>query len=435
MTPARSLLTFDKFNKFRGGYLTWRGFSTGANRWQTPLPMSNLCARTFNPIREIVDRLSVEPPQGKPMIPLSIGDPTIFGNFAPPSTTTESLISLLDDGRNNGYVHSSGIPEARAAIADQYRLEGDLHPLEDDVIIACGCSQAIDLALCALMNEGDTLAIPKPAFSLYRCLATARGFKVVTYDLLPEKDWECDLNSLEEALKMSDVVLFNNPSNPCGSVWSWEHTRDVARMADLAGVPILSDEIYADMTFGERFVPMQAVATSPLLVVGGLAKQYMAPGWRVGWIVICDPVQKDLMSEIRQGLNRLSTLTLGPTSFIQAGIPEMLRTRDSYFKRNLHQLADNARIFSDGLAHAPGVRVVEPGGAMYVMVEFDCERLGFEDDIALCEALISEEGVVLLPGQCFEIKNFARGVISAPPERLMEATERITEFCQRHAKS
>merc|ERR1712137_38162 len=122
-------LTFSKFNKLQA----WRGFSTGANKWQTPLPMSDLCARTFNPIREIVDRLAVAPPEGKPMIPLSIGDPTIFGNFTPPSTTTESLMNLLDDGRNNGYVHSSGIPEARAAIAERYRLEGDLHPLEDDV--------------------------------------------------------------------------------------------------------------------------------------------------------------------------------------------------------------------------------------------------------------------------------------------------------------
>merc|ERR1719408_625759 len=144
------------------------------------------------------------------------------------------------------------------------------------------------------------------------------------------------------------MVLVNNPSNPCGSVWPREHVEEVAAAANDLKVTLLADEIYADMTFGEKFTPFASVAEGLVVTVGGTAKQYMVPGWRVGWIAVTDP--PGALQDIRSGLHRLSTLTLGPTSFLQAVLPELLQADQAYFRDNLAQLQENANVFADGLA-------------------------------------------------------------------------------------
>jgi len=395
-----------------------------------PVPPSAVAARTFNPIREIVDRLTVQPCEGKELIPLSIGDPTIFGNFGPPQGIVDSIQRDLASGQSNGYLHSSGLPAARKALAEKYTADG-VRVTEEDIVLTCGCSQAIDLSMQAVLNPGDAIAIPRPSFSLYRTLAVARGFEVVTYECLPDKSWQADLASFRDAAKQCRMVLVNNPSNPCGSVWPKEHVEEVAAAANDLKVTLLADEIYADMTFGEKFTPFASVAEGPVLTVGGTAKQYMVPGWRVGWIAVTDP--PDAMADIRSGLHRLSTLTLGPTSFLQSVLPELLQADQAYFRDNLAQLQQNANVFADGLAGC-GLEVIHPQGAMYMMVRVDSAALGFEDDVAFSRELLREEAVFVLPGACFEAPHFFRVVIAVPAPKLAEAAKRIVSFVKRHTR-
>jgi tyrosine aminotransferase len=186
-----------------------------------------------------------------------------------------------------GYVNACGTPEARYAIASHHSDEScALNVSADDVIVANGASGALELALTALLDEGTILLAPRPGFPLYEVIAKSHGASVVHYDLLPDQGWECDLHHIESILKEFNVkenivrgILINNPSNPTGAVYNEEHLMQIAKLADRYCVPVISDEIYGDMTLdGNTFHPMANVAAKlgrnvPVITASGIGKQ------------------------------------------------------------------------------------------------------------------------------------------------------------------
>ena len=163
----------------------------------------------------------------------------------------------------------------------------------EDVLIVSGCSCALDMAISAMANPGDNILVPRPGFPLYKTLANGLGIKTKEYDLLPLKGWECDLDHMRAMIdENTKAILVNNPSNPCGSVFSEEHLRKILALADEFKVPIIADEIYEHFVFseaGKSYVPMASLTTTvPILSCGGLTKRYLVPGWRLGWITVHD---------------------------------------------------------------------------------------------------------------------------------------------------
>ena len=161
-----------------------------------PIAPADTALRSRNPIRRIVDSLRKPDLPDKPHIPLSLGDPTVFGNFPVPRVLTDAVAAGLESARHNGYVHSAGTAEARRAVA-AYASTPASRLTEDDVVLASGCSGALDLAITALLNPGDNLLIPQPAFALYQTLCDSKAIGVKHYRLLPERQWEADLAHLE----------------------------------------------------------------------------------------------------------------------------------------------------------------------------------------------------------------------------------------------
>ncbi len=153
-----------------------------------------------NFIRQIVDRIVLPAADAsKPLIPLSIGDPTLFGNLPPPGRLADELARLLSESRGCGYLNSMGAPEARAAVARS--LHTSAHPvLAEDVCLASGCSHAISLALESICDKGSSVLIPAPGFSLYRTLAKFLEIEAKEYRLDAQKNWEVDLDHLESLI-------------------------------------------------------------------------------------------------------------------------------------------------------------------------------------------------------------------------------------------
>ena len=223
-----------------------------------------------------------------------LGDPTATGNLPPCPVALKAVESALHSpGHAVGYVNACGIPEARKAIA---RFHGQ-HD-ESSVIVANGCSGALELALTALLDPGTILLVPQPGFPLYQVIAESHGASVLHYRLLPDKKWECDLQHLEELYYIHGSrirgILVNNPSNPTGAVFSRFHLESLVSFAQAHRLPIVADEVYGDLTFaGSPFYPLASVAAElglevPVITASGLAKQFLLPGWRVGWIVFQD---------------------------------------------------------------------------------------------------------------------------------------------------
>ncbi|XP_063169338.1 tyrosine aminotransferase isoform X1 [Candoia aspera] len=296
---------------------------------------SEMSRRTFNPIRAIVDAMKVEPNPRKALISLSIGDPTVFGNLPTDDEVTRAMKEAVDSGKYNGYAPSVGYLSCREVVAGYYNCPEA--PLKaQDVILTSGCSQAIELALAVLANPGQNILVPRPGFSLYKTLAHSMGIKVKFYNLLPEKSWEIDLKQMESLVdNRTACLIVNNPSNPCGSVFSRSHLQKILTVASRQCVPILADEIYAEMVFEDcKYESLAKLSTNvPILSCGGLAKRWLVPGWRMGWILIHD--RRDIFGEeIREGLLRLSQRILGPCTAVQGALGHIFHRTSPEFYHN-----------------------------------------------------------------------------------------------------
>ncbi|KAJ1919211.1 hypothetical protein IWQ60_007303 [Tieghemiomyces parasiticus] len=433
-----------------------------AKTWST-VPVSTVARSTVNPIRQVIERLhklvkdhqnasdGVALSTNEP-ISLSIGDPTVFGNFKTHPEVNNAVRKQLDSFGANGYGPSYGLLAAREAVARHCTTPAA--PLTaGDVILTSACSGALEIALMCLAEAGQNILIPRPGFSLYKMLAVARGVEVREYPLLPERNWEIDIEAFSSLVDdRTAVAIINNPSNPCGSVFTKTHLQDILAVCEARQLPVIADEIYGDMVFGTsdaaesddegshdisgispKFHPLATLtATVPILTVGGLAKQWLVPGWRIGWILIHD--QRNLFSNVRQGLLDLTTTLLGPNTLIQAALPDIFQNVPaSFYADTTAQLAQHARLAQRLLSQIPGLQVIVPQGAMYMMVGIHIQDFtGIRDDVEFATRLILEQRVEVLPGQCFDYPNYFRIVLAPPKDKLEEACRRIAQFCAKY---
>lgn len=410
--------------------------SAKRRRWH--IPASFTARTTFNPIRSIVDRMKISPNPEKQMIALSIGDPSVFGNLDPCNEMIDSVVNCIKKAKHNGYSPSAGYVKTREAIAAEHSYP--LSPLTyKDVVLACGCSGALELALDVLLNPGDNVLLPKPGFSIYQTISISRGHEVRHYNLLPERSWEVDIDHLESLVDdRTRAIVVNNPSNPCGSVYTKKHLEAILEAAEKYMIPVIADEVYENVVFpGYKFYPLAQLSENvPILTCGGISKGYLVPGWRLGWVIIHDK-HGAFESEVRQGLVAMSQQILGPNTLIQGALPDILaKTPQSYFENTVKVIKKNAEICYEALLRIPELKPVMPCGAMYMMVGVDISKFDdIIDDLDFTEKLISEQSVFCLPGKCFQYPNYFRIVLTVPAEMTQLACKRINEFCRSHRRS
>jgi len=372
-------------------------------------PASRKSLRTHNPIRAIVDPIMAnsiksgeERGDGKDQISLALGDPTAYGNLPPcPAIISAITKAIQSPSMAAGYVNACGTPEARAAIAKHHSNLIQVSP--EDVIVASGASGALELALTALLDEDSVLLVPRPGFPLYQVIAESHGATVAHYDLLPDNGWECDLDHMESIIlgeerkksspnvnKVVRGILVNNPSNPTGAVYSEEHLIQIVKLAEKYQIPIIADEIYGDMTFGcNVFHPMANVAARmgyhvPIITASGLGKQYLVPGWRLGWVVFQDS-HHGAIQEVKKGAQRLAQVVLGASHLAQVAIAAVLNPSDKsdhastvLWKINLYSTMEKqANLLCGLLNECHGLNVIFPeGGELQLLV---LQQLSFDD--------------------------------------------------------
>eukprot|EP00644_Phytophthora_capsici_P002170 jgi/Phyca11/547958/estExt2_Genewise1Plus.C_PHYCAscaffold_270134 len=201
---------------------------------------SNVSKRCTSSIQKIVDNIRKPEKNVQDLIPLSLGGPTVFGNLHCPEVLVEAVVRNTRSMKHNRYIHSAGSEEAHAAVAKRYSSsKAPLTP--DDILITSGCSGAIDIALRGLLNPGDNILHLKPGFPFYQTLCAQNEFESRFYNLMPECNWEAELEHMQFlANEKTKAILVNNPSNPCGSVYSKPHLEEILALTEFNKIPVVA---------------------------------------------------------------------------------------------------------------------------------------------------------------------------------------------------
>ena len=194
----------------------------------------------------------------------------------------------------------------------------------EDVWIDIGCSGAIVTTMNVLLNEGDNFLYPSPGFPLYATIAGNRGYVAKTYNCIPERNWEIDIEHMETLVdERTKLLVIVNPSNPTAAVFTREHLLQLVDFAKRHKIPILADEIYAHMVYDGEFVSLGNLTDEvPVIVMGGLSKRWLVPGWRVGWGIIYDP--QSLLGNFRDNVFKSRNVMLHAHSYAVNSIPRIL---------------------------------------------------------------------------------------------------------------
>lgn len=358
------------------------------------------------------------------VISLGVGEP----DFVTPERIREVAIQALRDGRTS-YTSNLGMPECREAISTYLRrLYGVAYDPAGEILITVGVSEAMDLAMRALLDPGDEVLVPEPAFVSYKPAAMLAGGRAVTVDLRAENDFRISVDDLETAVTpRTKVLLLSYPSNPTGAVMSREELLPVAEFAERHDLWVISDEIYDRLTYVGQ---PTCFATLPgmrdrTVTLNGFSKAFAMTGWRLGYACAT--------AELIGTMNRIHQYTMmcAPTLSQIAAI-EALEHADDDVKAMVASYDERRRIIVSGFRRI-GLPCFEPGGAFYAFPSVAATGMNSE---AFAQALLEEARVAVVPGNAFGAsgEGHVRCCYAVSMEKIEEALARMAAFVERHAR-
>ncbi len=372
-------------------------------------------------IRKFFDIVS----EMKDAISLGVGEP----DFITPAHIREAGIASLENGHTY-YTSNAGIAELRDEIAKYLKRRFDLsYDSKSEVLVSVGGSEAIDLAIRALVSNGDEVLIPEPSFVCYKPDAALAGGVPVPLETYEEDNFALRADVLKAAITdKTKVLVLPYPNNPTGGIMTREQLYEIAKVLEGTNIVVISDEIYAELTYGDNKhfsiaqIPSMRERT---LIVSGFSKAYAMTGWRLGYA--CG--NKDLIAAMTK-IHQYAIMS-APTTSQYAAI-EALKNGDDDIERMKKEYNFRRRYIVDGFRKM-GLSCFEPLGAFYV---FPCiKSTGFSSN-EFCEKLLQEEKVAVVPGNAFgeSGEGFVRCSYAYSIDDITQALERIERFVKRYKK-
>jgi alanine-synthesizing transaminase len=332
--------------------------------------------------------------QGHKILPLNIGDPITF-DFATPPHLIEAVYKAMKDGKN-GYASSSGIKEALTSIRNEAARKSITNI--QDVFVTSGVSETVDICLTALLNPGEDILSPCPDYPLYSAVLAKLGIKLNAYYLNEADGWQPDLADIKSKItpRTRGLVLIN-PNNPTGSVCSRKMLEQIADLAREHNLVIFSDEIYDKLILDDdQHIAMAAVAPDvPVVTFGGLSKNYLAPGWRIGWGILSGDAAA--VKPYREGINRLLRARLCANHPEQYAIKAALEGPQDHLTEVRRKMRSRRDLTVKWCNSTPRVSCVSPRGAFYAYPSIDIPE---GDDVFVTE-LVRQKHVLVVHGSGF----------------------------------
>ena len=359
----------------------------------------------------------------KDVISLGIGEP----DFTTPRPILEAGLRSLQAGQTH-YTSNHGKLELRQGISDNLkRLYGVRYDPAEEMVVTVGVSEALYLAMTAILDPDDEVIIPTPCFVSYQPEVIMAGGVPVEIPTRMEDNFQVDPDRIREAITPRTKVIFvGYPSNPTGAVASREILTEITKIVEEHDLLLVSDEIYDRLVYGVPHVCVPSLSESirhRTILLGGFSKDYAMTGWRIGYAA--GP------ADIIKGMIRIHQYTImsAPTTAQDAAI-EALAIGEPYVQDMLAEYDRRRRLLVDGLNRL-GLKTFEPRGAFYAFPNISASGM---DDETFCQKLLEEEHVAVVPGNSFGPggTGFARACYATSYEQLEEALRRMEKFMNRH---
>ena len=372
--------------------------------------------------------------EGRAVISYAAGEP----DFATPDHIVEAAASAAHDPKNHRYTPAVGLPELRAAIMKKTRRDSGLEVGANQIVVTNGGKQAVYQAFATLLDPGDEVILPSPYWTTYpESIKLAGGVPVEVF-AGSEQGYRITVAQLEAArTPRTKVLLFVSPSNPTGAVYTADETRAIGEWALAAGIWVISDEIYQNLTYPSISAPvgdpgpraLSIVEAVPELaertiLVNGVAKTYAMTGWRVGWMV-------GPLDVIKGAANLQSHLSSNVANVSQrASIAALTGSQDSV--EQMRRAFDRRRrtIVAE-LGKIPGVVCPTPEGAFYVYPDVT-GLLGRSwggvipnSTLELADLILEQADVAVVPGEAFGPSGYLRLSYALGDAPLLEGIQRL----------
>lgn len=381
----------------------------------------------------VSDRVAQAPPSGirkffdiaatmEDVISLGIGEP----DFITPDPILEEGIASLKRGETR-YTSNSGTIELRTALSKHInRLYGVHYDPDDEILVTVGVSEALYLAVTAVVNPGDEVIVPEPCFVSYAPEVSFAGGVPVVVSAHVEDDFQVTAETIEKAItSKTKAILLGYPNNPTGAVMTRAIMQEIAELAIERDLLVLSDEIYDRLVYGieHTCVPSLPGMRDRTIMLGGFSKDYAMTGWRIGYAC----AHSDLLAAMRKV--HQYTIMSAPTP-AQAAAIVALEQGDEHVERMRREYDRRRRLIVDGF-NTLGLDCFEPRGAFYAFPSIAASGMS-SDDFAM--RLLEEEEIAVVPGDAFGESGagFVRASYATAYEKIEEALNRIESFMHRH---
>lgn len=342
---------------------------------------------------------------------LTLGEP----DFPTPQVIKDACIAALNNNMTY-YGPTVGLESTRKAVCEFEKRVNGVTYTPDQVLITCGCTEAVTASMLTMLNEGDEVIIPIPTFTLYRQVAEFVNAKVVTMDT-STNNFQISKEMLDKAItSKTKAIVITSPNNPTGIILNDKSLKAIHDAVKGKNIYIISDDVYNQIVFNERTVGLQRYddIKDQLIICQSFSKPYAMPGWRCGYLIANQAF-------IEQATKVHQYMITGVNTFVQPALEVAL----SY---DPHEMIDTYHLRRDYVYNRlikMGLEVIKPDGAFYIFPSI--KKFGL-DSFTFCERLVKEYSVAFIPGICFETEGYVRISYCVKMETIEYALDSLEKF-------
>jgi aspartate/methionine/tyrosine aminotransferase len=366
---------------------------------------------------------------------LNIGDPAAF-DFKTPQSLKDALCSAIAK-EDNYYSPSEGMPELREAVARKEKKINKVDISAEDVLVTEGISEGIQMLLGALVERGDEILFPGPTYPPYISYTKFFEGTPVAYETIEAEGWKPNLDDLRSKItKKTRAIVIINPNNPTGAVYDRKTIKEILDIAGEHGLPVISDEIYDQLTYEKEFVSASYLTKDvPVIGLNGFSKVYQMTGWRLGYMYFKG--KGKALQELREGVEKECRIRICANTPVQIAATAALNGPQDFVKDIVERLRQRRDFSWRRLNEIEGISTSKPEGAFYIFPKIHEVGSTWKNDMEFVVDLLKQTGVLIVNGSGFDPiygKGHARAVFLPPVDVLEEAFDALEGFMKKRRK-